>query len=554
MPKASSTAASFHHLLADEWEYSLREYPVWASSIGEMRYADRWGDVSLGAYRAREMHDREVRGRIARIRRSDLSPEDQLSYDLFLHRVDDAVEGAQYRLHLLALDQRGGIQTADDVADALPFEKEEHFRQWNERLRAFGTYMDQTIELLAEGARTKMTHPRVVMNRVLPQIDKQIHDDPTKSPFFAPYTRKNAPAALAEEAKRHIAAVVVPAFRKMRTFFESTYLPACSTDVGAWSRPNGEAMYAYLVRSHTTTKMMPDEVHALGLREVARIRGEMNAVMKRTGFHGSLREFFDFLRNDPRFFFKDGASLLTAYRELSKRVDPLLAKVFRRLPRAPYGVQAIPDTAAPDTTTAYYREPAADGSRAGTYFVNLYKPEARPKWEMVALTLHEAVPGHHLQIALAMEQENLPRFRRHADYTAYIEGWALYAESLGEELGLYADPYDKFGQLAYEMWRAVRLVVDTGVHQLKWDRQRAIDFFMENAPKAELDVVNEVDRYIAWPGQALAYKVGELEIKKLRRQKETALGAKFDLKAFHDRVLEAGALPLDILERRVLEN
>jgi uncharacterized protein (DUF885 family) len=403
-----------------------------------------------------------------------------------------------------------------------------------------------------------MTHPRVIMQRIPPQLDKQIVDDPEKSLFFAPYVKKKAnapPPALVEEAKKHIASSVVPAFRKLRMFFEEKYLPACGNDVGAWARPDGGPMYAYLVRSQTTTKLSPDDVHAIGLREVARIRGEMATVMRRAGFAGTMAEFFAFLRKDPRFFYKDGAELLAAYRELGKRVDPLLAKVFRRLPRTPYGVQAVPDNIAPDTTTAYYRPPAADGSRDGTYFVNLYKPEARPKWEMVALTLHEAVPGHHLQIALAMEQENLPQFRRHADYsayTAYIEGWALYAESLGEEMGLYGDPYDKFGQLAYEMWRAVRLVVDTGIHHLKWDRQRAIDFFMENAPKAELDIVNEIDRYIAWPGQALAYKIGELEIKALRKKKSAALGAKFDLKEFHEHVLEAGPLPLDLLDRRIM--
>jgi uncharacterized protein (DUF885 family) len=408
--------------------------------------------------------------------------------------------------------------------------------------------MDQTIALLSEGIRRGMTHPRIVMQRVLGQIDKHIVTDATKSPFFDPYLKKPR-EPYASEAKTLILGSVVPAFQKLRAFWAEKYLPACKEGVGAWQLPEGGRLYAHLVRSHTTTKLSPDEVHAIGLREVARIRGEMEKIKTATGFGGSLKEFFAFLRSDPKFFHADGAALLRAYRDIAKRIDPLLVKVFKRLPRTPYGVQAIPDHIAPDTTTAYYREPAADGTRAGTYFVNLYKPEARPTWEMTALTLHESVPGHHLQIAIAMEQENLPKFRRHGGYTAFVEGWALYAESLGEEMGVYDDAYAKFGQLGYEMWRAVRLVVDTGIHQLKWDRQRAIDFFLENAPKPELDVVNEVDRYIAWPGQALAYKIGELRIKQLRNKTQGRLA----LKDFHDVVLRNGPLPLDILEREVME-
>ncbi|HSO35760.1 MAG TPA: DUF885 domain-containing protein, partial [Labilithrix sp.] len=506
----------------------------------------------------REAHDRELLAKIARVARADLSPSDALSYDLFRYKVQTAVDGQPYRLDLFPINQRGGIQTADEIADELPFDSVKAFADWNSRLAAFPRYVDATLEVLAEGIRTGMVHPRQIMQRVVAQIDAQIVTDPTKSPFYAPYKKTDAPIPAAErerlaaEAKRSILASVVPAFTKLRAFWIEKYLPASSEGVGAWRLPNGDALYAFTARSHTTTKLTPDEIHAIGLREVARIRGEMEAVKTRAGFAGPLKDFFVFLRTDPRFYFKTGGELLIAYRDLAKRVDPQLVKVFKRLPRTPYGVAPIPDAVAPDTTTAYYREPSEDGARAGTFFVNLYKPEARPRWEMTALTLHESVPGHHLQIALAMEEEGIPKFRRHGDYSAFVEGWGLYAETLGEEMGLYDDPYAKFGQLTYEMWRAVRLVVDTGIHHLKWDRQRAIEFFMENAAKSELDVVNEVDRYIVWPGQALAYKVGELRIKELRKKQSAQLGARFDLKAFHESVLRSGPLPLDILEREVM--
>ncbi|HKW76977.1 MAG TPA: DUF885 domain-containing protein, partial [Terriglobales bacterium] len=318
-----------------------------------------------------------------------------------------------------------------------------------------------------------------------------------------------------------------------------------------WQMPNGAERYAYEIRHFTTTSVTAEEVHQIGLREVARIRGEMDKILQQTGFKGTREEFFNFLRTDPRFFYKTPDELFEAYKALAKTVDPNLVKVFRTLPREPYGVEAIPAVAAPDTTAAYYRPGAADGSRAGTYFVNLYKPETRPKWEMTALTLHESVPGHHLQIARAHELGDLPMFRRFGEYTAFIEGWGLYAESLGDDMGLYSDPYSKYGQLTYDMWRAVRLVVDTGIHAKHWTRDQAIKYFMDNAPKAQLDIVNEIDRYIAWPGQALAYKIGQLKIQELRNQAHHQLGPNFDLKAFHDVVLGSGPLPLDILERDV---
>ena len=557
-PAENATTRALHALFEAEWEHDLAESPIWASSIGDRRYDARWDDVSLAAQARREAHEREVLQTITRIARADLSKGDALSYDVFRYRYETAVEAQPFRLYLFPVNQRGGIQTADELADELPFGSVESYASWNARLAAFPAYMDQTIAVLAEAIRARMMHPKIAMQRVVAQIDAQIVTDPTRSPFYAPYKKLGAAVGPADrerltaDAKRIVMASVVPAFAKLRAFFVDQYLPACRETVGAWDLPNGAALYAFTAKQHTTTKLTPDQIHAIGLREVARIRGEMEAVKTRAGFAGPLKDFFTFLRTDPRFFYKDGQGLLSGYRALAKRVDPELVKVFGRLPRTPYGVLPIPDAVAPDTTTAYYREPSADGSRAGTFFVNLYKPEARPRWEMTSLTLHESVPGHHLQIALAMEEEGIPKFRRHGEYSAFVEGWGLYAETLGEEMGLYDDPYARFGQLTYEMWRAVRLVVDTGIHQLKWDRQRAIDFFMENAAKSELDVVNEVDRYIVWPGQALAYKIGELRIMDLRRRKTAELGARFDLKAFHEAVLRSGPLPLEILEREVM--
>lgn len=552
-PASSPPKGHAHEALAaffgDEWENEMREHPTWASELGDLRYASRWPDVSLGHLREADAHDRAAAARLAALHARDLSPEDELSYRLYERKLAETIRAQPFHLETLAVNQRGGLQTVDEVADALPFKTDRDFADWNARLRAFGTYTDQTIALLAEGVRLGMTHPRVVMDRVTRQIDAQASDaiasDPQRSPFFAPYRTRPGHEARAAEAEAAIRDVVVPAFRRLAAFWAERYLPACKPEVGAWQWPRGEEIYAHLVKVHTTLDVTPDAVHAIGLREVARIRAEMEKAKERAGFQGSTKELFQFLRTDPRFFYPDAPSLLEGYRAVGRRIDPLLPRLFSRLPRTPYTVQAVPDNVAPDTTTAYYREPAADGSRPGTYFVNLYRPESRPKWEMMALSLHESVPGHHLQIAIAQENTSLPMFRRQGDFTAFIEGWALYAESLGDELGLYDDPWSKIGQLTYEMWRAVRLVVDTGIHHRRWDRTRAIDFFMENAPKAEVDVVNEVDRYIVWPGQALAYKMGELELRDLRRK------TKLDPKAFHAAVLEDGPLPLDVLRERV---
>jgi len=555
--KSLDPAKELHELFASEWDYQMEQHPAWASRLGDRRWNDRWADLSLDAIEKRHRHKLEVLTRLRVMNREAFSSGDQLNYDLFLKDYQDEVEGYRYRWYLIPLNQRGGIQTIDELADVLRFESLKDFEDWLARLRAFPTYMDQTIALMREGIKTRMILPKIVLDRIPTQIDHQIVSDPKASPFYKPFTRYSTSIAeadrsrLSQEAEKTIAASVVPAFRQLKEFFLKDYLPAAWDQVGVWQLPQGEAMYGFFVRIETTTTMTPREIHDLGLSEVKRIRAEMQNIIDKLGFKGSFAEFAAFLRNDPQFYYKTPEELLVAYRALTRRIDPMLVKLFGTLPRTPYGVEPIPKNISPDTTTAYYNSPAADGSRAGTYFVNLYKPETRPKYEMMALSLHEAVPGHHLQIALAMEQKGLPNFRRYGGYTAFVEGWGLYAESLGEEMGLYDDPYSKFGQLMYEVWRAARLVVDTGLHYMRWDRQKAIDFLSENTAKPELDVVNEIDRYIAMPGQALAYKIGQLKIAALRAKAEKRLGAKFDIRAFHDELLKDGTLPLDLLEAKM---
>jgi uncharacterized protein (DUF885 family) len=417
--------------------------------------------------------------------------------------------------------------------------------------------VDQTIALMEQGLTAQMTPPRITLRDLSGQVKAQIFDDPMKSPMLEAFSKMPLTIPAAEQTKlqeRASAAYkdsVAPAFIKFDQFLTSRYLPACRETTDAASLPNGAAMYEYNVKWHTTTNKTPQEIHEIGLTEVKRIRGEMDGVMAAAGFKGSYEDFKKFLRTDPRFYFKDPASFLMAYRDIAKRADPELARLFGHLPQTPYGVKAVPDAAAPSQTTAYYDPGSFAAGRAGYMFANTYKLESRPKWEMEALTMHEAVPGHHIQVSIAQELQGLPDFRKNSSYTAFVEGWGLYAESLGEEMGFYKDPYSKFGQLTYEMWRAIRLVVDTGMHSMGWTRDQAIDFFRENAAKTDQDIIVEVDRYIVWPGQALGYKMGELKIQELRRRVEQQLGARFDVRGFHDVVLGHGAVPLDMLEQQV---
>jgi uncharacterized protein (DUF885 family) len=557
---ATGAAAALHALFDREWEWELTQDPLWASYLGDRRWNDQWPDVSLQALDSRQAHRAGVLKELAAIPRTRLSPADRLNYDIFRHQYQMGVDGYQYRQHLIRTSTLDGVQNSEFLIDSLRFQTVKDFDDWLGRLDRFPAFMDQNIALMREGMKRNVLLPKIIVQRVREQVVEVAGQSGENSGYYRPFRTMPGSFSAADRSRLTAAGIervrsrIQPAFTRLLEFLDREYIPACYDGVGWWRTSSGLAGYRYFARYHTTTDLAPQDIHALGLKEVARIRAEMEAVKKQAGFTGTLEEFFTFLRTDPKFFYKTGEELLDGYRSLAKRIDPELMKISRRLPRVAYGVIPIPDAVAPVSPTAYANGGAPDGSRPPYFFANLHKPETRPKWEMMALTLHEAMPGHCLQISVAQELGELPLFRRHAFFTAYTEGWGLYAESLGEDMGLYKDdPYAKFGQLTYEMWRAVRLVVDTGIHAMEWDRARAIKYFMDNAAKTENDVTNEIDRYISVPGQALAYKMGELKLKELRRKAEQALGNRFDLRDFNDVVLEIGAVPLDILDQHVTE-
>jgi prolyl oligopeptidase len=556
-PLFAAAQDDFRTLLADAWEWQLQQNPVMASSLGDRLFNNRWGDSSLDAIAAAQEQQREFMSRLLTIDSTELDETDQLNYELFRRDLMTDIEGIQFRSYLMPVSQRGGVQTLDEVAERIRLSSVDDYQDWLERMASVDTVIEQTMALQEEGRKRGYMPPKILMERVPDQIAAQLVENSEESPFYQAFLEmpESIPAdeqqRLREAAQEIIEESIVPSYRKFSRYFNDTYLPASRDSIGASELPEGTAFYEYRTRLYTTTAMTPDEIHGLGLSEVQRIRGEMQLIIDELEFEGSFTDFLEFLRTDPQFYYETPEELFDAYLAICKRIDPELVKLFGVLPRMPYGLRPIPDTIAPDTTTAYYSRPAADGSRAGYYYVNLYRPEVRPKYEMEVLSVHEAMPGHHLQIALQMELGNMPDFRRFSGFTAFTEGWGLYSESLGYELGLYKDPYSRFGALTYEMWRAVRLVVDTGMHYKGWTRQQAIDFFKANAAKTELDIVNEIDRYIGWPGQALAYKIGQLKMLELRRLAEDTLGDDFDIRAFHDTLLGGGALPLEVLEIRM---
>ena len=546
-------------LFEQQWENTLRESPVFATSLGDTRYNDRLSDEGLAAEARRLDSTRVFLARLRAIPRDSLSRSDQINRDIMERSLRDAVEAAGLSDFLIPITNREGFHTSfPEIADRLPFRTTQDYRNYISRLAGFRKYAGGFIELMREGARRGMVLPQVSLNGIEGTLQPHIVTDPTKSLLWKPFTEFPAtvPAAdrpaLVAAGREAIIASVAAGYRDFLEFIQKEYRPRARPSLGASQLPEGKKYYEYLVRYYTTLDdATPDAVHETGLREVARIRAAMDTLMRSTGWKGDFKAFVAFLRSDPRFYPKTATELLEKNAYFLKLMDGELPRLFGKLPRMSYGIKTIPDYIAPRTTSAYYQQPSGDGTRSGTYWVNTYDLKSRPLYEVEALASHEAVPGHHLQLALQQELTDVPNFRRFSGATAFVEGWALYSESLGKEAGFYKDPYSEFGRLSFDMWRACRLVIDTGIHWKGWTRQQAIDYLASNSALTMTNITNEVDRYIAWPGQALAYKTGQMKIRALRTEAEKELGPKFDIRRFHDVVLGSGSVPLGVLEDNV---
>lgn len=556
-----SASEQFQALTDLHFEILQLEQPVFGTYIGSSKHQDRWADNSRLGTRRQEAATRNSLAILKGLDRAALSDSEQLNYDMYVAQLQQNVDAQRFLGNLMPINQLSGIQ--QDAAQALslmPTRTAQHYENILARLEGLDTVIDNTIEWMQLGLEKGVTPPKVTLRDIPQQVRNQLFDKPSDSPLLRAFAKfpesisAKQQASLRQQAEATYIAEIKPAYERLLSFLEDDYLPGARETIALTELPDGEAWYAYNVKMRTTTDLTPREIHKIGLSEVKRIRGEMEAVMAEVDFDGDLDAFFEYLRTEPSFYHTDADALIAEYRAIAKRADPELVKLFGRLPRTPYGVVKVPSYAEKSQTTAYYQPGSLESGRPGNFFANTYALDTRPRWEMEALTLHEAVPGHHLQIALQQELDNLPWYRRYGwGYTAFVEGWGLYSESLGYDMGFYTDPYSRFGALTYEMWRAIRLVVDTGMHALGWSRQQAIDYFKVNAGKTENDIVVEIDRYIVWPGQALAYKIGQLKILELRENAKATLGGSFDIRGFHDTVLGAGAMPLDLLEQRVAD-
>jgi len=554
-PDHFSDAERLRQLCQIDWERAMRESPEYATDVGYPGEDDRWTDMSIAAIARRKAETQWPLDVLDSIKREGLSLPDQLTYDLFRHDAEEGSEGTKYPGEYLAVSQLGGVQqNIPQVIAQMRHGNVEEYENILARLRGAHALIDQNIELLREGLAAGVTQPKVIMPKVPEEVLAVVPDDPMASPLlkafgdFPPTMAQADRDRLKGEAIKVYQEDIVPAYRELHDFLAQDYIPKCRDTIAWTALPQGQEWYRYAVRSHTTTELSPEEIHNLGLAEVKRINGEMEEDAASAGYKGDLNGFIHYLRTDPRFYFTDAESLLAGYRNVAKRIDPLLPQFFHKLPRLTYGVRAMENYAAETGPAAYYQTGSIEAGRPGWFTANTSNLPGRPKWQMEVLTLHESVPGHHLQLSLAQEMENVPEFRKHGGYTAYVEGWALYCEHLGYEMGFYKDAYSKFGQLSFDMWRACRLVIDTGIHSQGWSRQQAIDYLMANAGKDEHEATVEVDRYIASPGQALAYKIGQFKILALRDEAAKELRDKFDLRSFHDALLANGALPLSILD------
>jgi uncharacterized protein (DUF885 family) len=554
--KSVSTSDIVTHLSQlydDYWEFVLKEYPLSATYLGDHRYDGLLEDASEDAFHRRVAQSKKYLDRLESIKKPSSKPE-LLNYELFERELKDNLEAAKFRPYLTPMTQQSGLQI--DIPELVtyhPFGSLSDFDNFSSRLRAFPRLVDQVIQSMRTGIRSGIVLAKVTAEKIIPQLEANVVQDPKKLDLhksvenIPPVIDSTEAVRIRNDVDEAIRESVVPAFEKLLAFFKEEYLPACRRNVGVWSLPDGNERYAYTVRHYTSTNLSPNVIHDLGLGELSRIHGEMRAIVDRIGFKGSLQDFISSLRKDRSLYNTSAAELLAGFKKILEKMDEKLPLLFGRLPKAKYGfreIEAFRAEAAPD---AYYYRPPEDGSRPAYFYVNTFRPEQRPKYTMEVLAYHEAVPGHHLQLAIQQELTDLPKFRRHGGYTAFIEGWGLYSEELPKRVGFYNDALSDFGRLSFDAWRAARLVVDTGIHHKQWTRERAIQFFLENTALSELNIVSEVDRYIAWPGQALAYKIGQLKISELRTRAEKALGPRFDIRRFHDELLGDGALALDVL-------
>jgi uncharacterized protein (DUF885 family) len=549
--------ARLQKLFDDYWQLKLEESPTRATYLGDHRYDDRLEDLSETARIIGINQRKAMLKQLDAIDLAKASPANRLSADILRHELNDDITAAELPARFIPISQQTGPHiTLPLLRLSQPMDSVAACRNYAARLAAFPTQVDQVIDRMREGMKRGIVAPKVIIRKALPAIEAQITEDPKQSELYQTYVRKRAPSAAnasVEAAMADATKQAIDGYRRLYQFLHTEYLPACTDTVGIGHLPGGKQWYETAARLHTTTDKTPHELHQLGLDEVRRINGEMRRIMDKEGFSGSVAEFCEVLRNRPDQQFNSASEMLVEFAAVLRRSDANLPTIFGRLPKAPYELKEIEAFRAPAAPAAYYYQAPDVGSRPAYYYVNTYQPEKRPRFTMEALSYHEAMPGHHLQISLAQENKALPAFRRHSDFTVFIEGWGLYSECLGKELGGYRDDYQEFGRLTFDAWRACRLVVDTGMHYLGWTRQQAIDFMKANTALAQLDIESEIDRYIAWPGQALAYKVGQLEISRMRAEAEQKLGPKFELRSFHDELLAEGALPLDALQRRMAD-